>query len=105
MTKQEKEIIFKLLNKSVDKYYEFLNRDDYKTSKICVDKQVSFLQNKVFILAEFLYEAGFITFEKCCEYWSKIDFLNENAECTMTSCNANNNGICKYYKDNKGDVV
>lgn len=105
MKQQEIDKMFQILDRKVEKYHSFKNRNDYLVGKPCVDNAVSSCQNIVFSLAESLWEMGFITFEKCCEYWSKVDFTDEyNAECKFTNCEANINGICKYYiKENKNN--
>lgn len=88
----------KMLDQKVDTYFEFVNRDDYP-DKPCVRKNVSMLQNIVFTLAEFMYHMKFITFEECCEYWSKVGFVDEfNEQCQFTECGANIDGICEYTK-------
>jgi hypothetical protein len=103
MTKQEIKNIKQLLDKKVEIYFDFFNRDDYP-DKPCVRKNVAILQNTVFTLAEFLHELRFITWEECCEYWSKVGFVDEfNENCKYENCGANINGICEYTKRGDND--
>ena len=97
MTKQEKEKIVEMLNRAVERYLIFRNRDDYP-DKPCVRAEVSARQNAVFNLTNYLYHYGFISWEQCCEYWMKVGLLEtfENEECSFTECGANINGVCKY---------
>lgn len=102
MNIKEKTKIKEMLDRKVDTYFEFLSRDDYP-EKPCVRKAVDMLQNAVFTLAEFLCNCSFITWEECCEYWSKVGFVDDfNESCQDTKCRANINGICKYAKSEKG---
>jgi hypothetical protein len=88
----------KMLDRYVGTYFEYLNRDDYP-DRPCVRKAVTMCQDRVFTLAEYLHELKIITFEECCEYWSKVGFVDEfNIECKFTNCEANINGICEYTK-------
>ncbi len=88
----------KTLDKYVNTYFEYLNRDDYP-EKPCVRKAVTMLQDRVFTLAEFLKELEVITWEECCEYWSKVGCVDEfNEMCKFTNCGANINGVCEYTK-------
>lgn len=96
MNKTEKQAIKAMLDKKVENYFLFVNRDDYP-DKPCVRKNVAMLQSEVFTLADFLLQLNFITFEECCEYWAKVGFVDEfNEKCKFTECGANINGICEY---------
>lgn len=96
MTKIEKQKLKQWLDRKVENYNVFVNRDDFP-ERPCVRKNVNALQNSVFILAECLYHCGFISFEECCEYWSKVGFVDEyNEKCKFTDCGANKGGICEY---------
>ena len=66
----------KTLDRYVDSYFQYLNRDDYP-DRPCVRKAVSMSQDRVFMLAEYLHELKIITFEECCEYWAKVGFVDE----------------------------
>lgn len=97
MTKVEKDTVIKMLDRSVEAYYMFRDRDDYP-DKPCVRREVASRQNATFNLADYLCRYGFITWEQCCEYWAKVEITSgiENEECQLTTCGANINGICKY---------
>lgn len=105
MNKVEKETIFKMLDKAVDNYFMFRNRDDYP-DKPCVRRETFTRQGVVFTLADYLYHYGFITWEQCCEYWTKVEIFGGiyDEKCIFTKCTANKDGVCEYMKDSlKGD--
>lgn len=97
MTKKEKENVIEMLDTAVERYLLFRNRDDYP-DKPCVRRETFARQSAVFNLADYLHKYGFITWEQCCEYWSKVDIFDEieNEPCPFTKCGANINGTCKY---------
>lgn len=105
MTQKEKTKIKEILDRRVKSYFQFKSRDDYP-EKLCIRRAVLTSRETVFILAEFLYHCGFITFEECCEYWTKVDITDdeEEPECIFTKCGANVDGVCKY-KDNNDYVL
>lgn len=96
MTVKEKAKFKSILDKKVEVYFDFANRNDYP-DKPCVRRAVSTAQNTVFNLAEVLHNCGVISWEECCEYWSKVGLVDEiNENCPFTKCGANINGVCKY---------
>ena len=95
MTIKEKAKVKKKVDAKVDAYFNFIKRDDYP-DKPCVRRAVDMLQNSVFTLAEFLYHCKFISWEECCEYWTKVGLLEEQEKCKFTKCGANIDGFCKY---------
>lgn len=97
MTSKEKESIIKMLDDAVESYYIFRNRDDYP-DKPCVRRETATRQSAAFNLADILYHHGFITWEQCCEYWTKVEISGgmENELCQFTNCGGNINGVCKY---------
>lgn len=97
MTKIEKETIIKMLDTAVDGYFMFRNRDDYP-DKPCVRRETISRQSTVFNLADYLCRYGFITWEQCCEYWSKVGILGGiyDEKCIFTKCAANKDGVCEY---------
>lgn len=101
MTKAEKEKIKSMLENKVNKYLSFVSRDDYP-NKPCVCRCVETLQHTVFNLAEYMWEMGFITWEECCEYWSKVDVVDKDEKCVFTECGANENGVCRYVVEKRG---
>lgn len=97
MNKTEKAKLKSMLDDKVKVYLEFSNRDDYP-DKPCVRRAVYTLQNTVFNLAEVLWDFGVITWEVCCEYWSKVSITDDNENCPFLKCGANTNGVCEYVK-------
>lgn len=97
MTRKEKEKIIEMLDKAVEAYFMFRNRDDYP-DKPCVRAEVETRRSAVFTLSNYLHEYGFITWERCCEYWMKVEILEtlENETCPFEECGANIDGVCKY---------
>ena len=82
-------------------YLDFLNRDDYP-SKPCVCRSVFTLQNTIFNIAEVMWHCGIITWEECCEYWSRAGFVDEDEKCSYLECGANENGVCQYVIEKRG---
>lgn len=95
MTKAEKAKMKNLLDEKVKSYHDFKSRDDFP-DKPCVRRAVCTLQNTVFNLAEVLWHCEIISWEECCEYWSKVDLTEGNEDCQFTNCGANIDGVCKY---------
>ena len=103
MSGKDKIACKRTLDRYVDTYFQYLNRDDYP-DKHCVRKAVTVLQDRVFTLAEFLHELRIITWEECCEYWAKVGFVDEfNEQCKFTECGAKVDGVCEYTKKNNID--
>ena len=98
MTKKENEKILRMLEDSAKRYEDIKSREDYP-EKLCVERWARAAQNTTFALADYLYHYGFISWEQCCKYWSRVDILDEedDAVCGFDSCEANIDGKCKYY--------
>ena len=101
MNKQEVEKLTKMLDKAVEAYLMFRNRDDYP-EKPCVRREASTRQSAAFNLADYLYHYGFISWEKCCEIWCKIGMSDDDESCSFTKCGANIGGKCKYIISREG---
>lgn len=95
MTKAEKEKLNKMLDKAVESYFLFANREDF--DQPCVKREILARQSAVFNIADYLHRYGFISWEECCELWSKVGLTDGNEEnCPSTGCGANIKGKCKY---------
>ena len=101
MTKAEKQELKSMLENKVKIYLEFASRDDYP-DKPCVRRAVDMAQNTVFNLAEIMWHMKVITWEECCEYWMKVGLVEEDEQCVLTKCGANENGVCKYVVEKRG---
>ena len=96
MTKKEIAKAKSILDKKVEVYFDYANRDDYP-DKPCVRRAVAMAQNTVFDIAEILHNLGVISWEECCEYWSKVGLVDDvNETCPYKECGANVDGFCKY---------
>lgn len=106
MTKVEKDTIIKMLDRSVEAYYMFRDRDDYP-DKPCVRREVVSRQNATFNLADYLCRHRFITWEQCCEYWAKVELTDaiEDGVCQYANCSANINGVCKYAMNTQEQIL
>lgn len=103
MTETEKSKFKSILDDKVEAYFDFANRDDYP-DKPCVRRAVFTAQNTVFNLADALHNCGVISWEECCEYWSKVGLVDEyNENCKFTECGANVDGVCKYTDKEESD--
>lgn len=104
MTKAEKQKLKEELDGKVNAYFMYWNRDDYP-DKPCVRRAVDTLQNTVFNLAEVMWHCGVITWEECCEYWAKVGIVeaDEDEKCQYFKCGANENGVCKYVIEKRGN--
>lgn len=103
MTKKDKQKIVEMLDDAVNAYFLFRNRDDYP-DKPCVRREAATRQSAVFNIADYLHNHGFITWEQCCEYWTKVGILGgieNDGECPFFRCDANKDGVCEYI--NRGD--
>ena len=95
--KTKKNAVIEMLDEAVKSYYLFRNRDDYP-DKPCIRREAATRQSAVFNLADYLCRYEFITWEQCCEYWTKVEITGgiEDSVCTFTKCGANINGLCKF---------
>lgn len=93
----KKDTVIEMLDDAVQSYFLFRNRDDYP-DKPCVRREAATRQSAVFNLADYLCRYKFITWEQCCEYWSKVEITGgiEDKVCSFTNCGANIHGLCKY---------
>lgn len=95
--KSQKDTVIQMLDDAVQSYFLFRNRDDYP-DKPCIRREVAMRQSAVFNLADYLFRYKFITWEQCCEYWTKVEITGgmEDEVCQFTDCGANICGLCKY---------
>lgn len=98
MNKIDQKKIEKMLENSVKSYKIFAERDDI--DKTCIRKELLSRQNGAFVLAEALYQNGFISWEQCCQHWLRVDIgIDDNDISCSFQCDANENGICKLMKE------
>ena len=97
MNKTEKIKLYEMLDSAVNKYLSFV-ADDMDFNLPCVRREATIRQGHAFNLAEMLYRYGFISWEECCQVWTKIGFEKDEIQCEHLTCGANVNGECTHRK-------
>ena len=100
MNQKEKVKLKAMLDASVNKYLNFIS-EDMDSNLPCVRREATVRQGHAFNLAEMLYHYGLITWEECCQVWTKIGFVSDETECDNLSCNANINGECSLRNESE----
>lgn len=94
MNKDDRRKIRKMLDSAVEHYLEF-KKDQKGNDRPCIAREVLARQANVFVLADYLYHNGFISYTEWCEYLGKVDMTDEDESCSY-DCGANIDGKCKY---------
>ena len=94
MNKDDKLKIKKMLDSAVGHYIDFKSCQQ-GNDRPCIAREVLARQSNVFILADYLFHNGFISYEEWCEYLAKVDMTDEDENCSY-DCGANIDGKCKY---------
>ena len=102
MNQKEKRKLKEMLNNAGDKYLRFVSEDiDFNLP--CVRREAIVRQGHAFNLAEMLYSYGFISWEDCCQVWTKIGFTKDEIDCDNLTCTANSKGKCSLRE--KGEIT
>ena len=102
MTRVEKERLRALLDHAVEAYLGFMKEPD-EFNKPCWVRETNHRQHKAFMLAEQLYSAQFITWEECCEVWTRVGITTDQVDCPYRACKANIQGLCEYKMKERDD--
>lgn len=94
MNKADKQKIYRMLDCAVKSFLDF-RENQHGNNRPCINREILARQGSAFTLADYLYTHGFISWEECCEYWCKVEMIDEDENCTF-DCGANIGGKCKY---------